>query len=125
VLVADDNELLREAIVQNLADRFELVGAVSNGRELVEATLLHNPDVVISDASMPLLTGAGALKLLRSSGQRVPFVLLTAEACGARAWCELGMLAVVDKRDLYDELVAAVESAAAGTMYLSRHARER
>jgi DNA-binding NarL/FixJ family response regulator len=124
VLVADDNELLRETIVKHLADRFEIVAAVCNGRELVDAALTHKADVIVSDASMPALTGAEALRLLRSSGQSVPFVLLTADVCWARGWCELGMLAVVDKRDLHDELVAAVESAAAGMKYLSRHAKK-
>jgi CheY-like chemotaxis protein len=125
VLVADDNELLRETIVKHLAERFEIVAAVCNGLKLVDAALTHKVDVIVSDASMPALTGTEALRLLRSSGQSIPFVLLTADVRWARAWCELGMLAVVDKRDLHDELVAAVESAAAGVKYLSRHAKKQ
>lgn len=125
VLVADDNDLLRGCIIRHLAERFEIVGAVSTGRELVEAALTHHPDVIVSDASMPSLTGPDALEVLRGAGNRIPFVLLTAETCSARGWLELGMLAVVDKGDLHDELVAAVESAAVGVTYLSRRAQKR
>jgi CheY-like chemotaxis protein len=125
VLVADDNSSLREAIVKHLAERFEVIAAVSSGRELVDAAMTHRPDVIVSDASMPSLTGPGALKVLRGAGNRIPFVLLTAEVCCALGWLELGMRAVVDKGDLHDELVAAVESAAAGVTYLSRRARKK
>jgi CheY-like chemotaxis protein len=37
VLIADDNDSVRAAVGRLLEERFELVGAVSNGRELVDA----------------------------------------------------------------------------------------
>jgi two-component system response regulator DesR len=119
VLIADDNDSVRDAVGRLLQDIFELVGAVSSGRELVSAALAHRPDVIVSDLDMPSLDGLAALKVLRDAGHTTPFVLLTGMEGDVRDWIDMGVIGVVLKCDLLD-LVAAVESAAAGRIYLSR-----
>jgi two-component system, NarL family, response regulator DesR len=119
VLIADDNDSVRDAVGRLLQDRFELVGAVSTGRELVDAALAHRPDVIVSDLDMPSLDGLAALKVLRDAGHTTPFVLLTGMDGDVRDWIDMGVIGVVLKSDLLD-LVVAVESAAAGRIYLSR-----
>ena len=119
VLIADDNDSVRAAVGRLLKDEFELVGAVSTGRELVDAALAHRPDVIVSDLDMPSLDGLAALKALRDAGNTTPFVLLTAIEGDVRDWIDMGAIGVVLKTDLLD-LVAAVQSAAAGRIYLSR-----
>ena len=118
VLLADDNDSVRAAVGRLLEDEFELVGAVSTGRELVDAALAHRPDVIVSDLDMPSLDGLAALKVLRDAGNTTPFVLLTAIEGDVRDWIDMGAIGVVLKTDLLD-LVAAVQSAAAGRIYLS------
>jgi DNA-binding NarL/FixJ family response regulator len=123
VLLADDSDLIQRAVVRLLRDAFEIVGVVSSGRELVDAALALNPDVIVSDVSMPPLSGPEALKALRQAGHTVPFVLMTATVRNARSalnWIDLGALCIVDKADLHLDLVAAVRSAAAGEIYVSR-----
>jgi two-component system chemotaxis response regulator CheB len=123
VLVADDSDLMQRAVVRLLKDAFEVVDVVSSGLELMDAVLALNPDVVVSDLSMPSLSGVGALKALREAGHAVPFVLMTATVPrNAKKWIDLGALCVVDKADLHLDLVAAVRSAAAGKIYISRSA---
>ena len=56
------------------------VAAVSTGVDLVEAVLAVDPDVIVSDVSMPLMTGPEALTLLRRAGCRSAFVLVTARS---------------------------------------------
>src|SRR5687767_8694486 len=119
VLIADDNDSVRDAVGRLLRDGFELVGAVSTGRELVDAALALKPDVIVSDLDMPSLDGLAALKVLRGAGHTTPFVLLTALEGDVRDWIDMGVTGVVLKSDLLD-LVEAVESAAAGRIYLSR-----
>ena len=119
VLIADDNDSVRAAVGRLLEDEFELVGAVATGRELVDAALEHRPDVIVSDLDMPSLDGLAAMKVLRDAGHTIPFVLLTAMEGDARDWINTGVIGVVLKSDLLD-LVEAVESAAAGRIYLSR-----
>jgi len=56
VLIADDNDSVRAAVGRLLEERFEIVGAVSTGRELVDAALAQRPDVIVSDLDMDLIT---------------------------------------------------------------------
>ena len=65
VLVADDNDDLRCELVGLLESVFDIVAAVSTGRELVDAAVALEPDVIVSDLVMPSLTGAQALAMLR------------------------------------------------------------
>ncbi len=120
VLVAEDNDDVREGIVEILDPVFELVAVVSTGRELVDAAMALEPDVIVSDLRMPSLTGAEALAMLRAAGHTIAFVLQTATVRNAQAWLDLGALGVVDKLDLASDLVTAVRSAAAGKIFLSR-----
>jgi DNA-binding NarL/FixJ family response regulator len=53
VLIAEDHEEVRKMIVSLLSTEFQVVGAVSDGHELVDAATLLNPDVIVSDIAMP------------------------------------------------------------------------
>jgi DNA-binding NarL/FixJ family response regulator len=120
VLVADDNDDIRQGIVKLLDPVFEIVAVVSTGRELVQAAVALEPDVIVSDLMMPALTGAEALAMLRAAGHTIAFVLQTAAGQNAQIWLDLGALCVVDKIDLCSDLVTAVRSAAAGKVFVSR-----
>ena len=121
VLVAEDHDDVREGIVKLLDPVFEIVAVVSTGRELVDAAMALEPDVIVSDLMMPALTGAEALAMLRAAGHTIAFVLQTAAGQNAQIWLDLGALCVVDKLDLACDLVTAVRSAAAGKVFLSRN----
>ena len=120
VLVAEDHNDSRERIVELLNPVFEIVAVVSNGRELVDAAVALEPDVIVSDLVMPSLSGTGALAMLRAAGYTFPFVLQTTASRNAQAWLDMGAICVVDKLDLPFDLVTAVRSAAAGKVFLSR-----
>jgi CheY-like chemotaxis protein len=124
VLVADDTDTVRRAVVRLLRDVFEIVGVVSSGLELVEAARGLYLDVIVSDLAMPSLSGAEAMKLLHDAGQRIPFVLITATDWNYRKWIDMGALAVVHKADLHLELETAVRSASVGEVYVSQTARK-
>ena len=72
VLIADDNDSVRAAVGRLLEERFEIVGAVSTGRELVDAALAQRPDVIVSDLDMPSIDGLAAMKVLRDAGHTTP-----------------------------------------------------
>jgi len=119
VLIADDNDSVRAAVGRLLEERFEIVGAVSTGRELVDAALAQRPDVIVSDLDMPSIDGLAAMKVLRDAGHTTPFVLLTGMEGDVRRWIDVGVIGVVLKADV-SELAAAIQAAAAGRVYLSR-----
>src|SRR5262249_56474568 len=55
VLLADDHRLLREAFVKLLESDCDVLGAVTDGRALLEAAAKLRPDVVVVDIAMPRL----------------------------------------------------------------------
>jgi two-component system, NarL family, nitrate/nitrite response regulator NarL len=66
ILVVDDHQMLREALVGLLElAGFEVVGAVGDGADATALAAQLAPDVVLMDLSMPVLNGLDATRLLR------------------------------------------------------------
>lgn len=77
-LVADDEPLLREALVRLLASAWpelEIVAQARNGREAIERFEAHRPDVCFLDVQMPGKTGVEAAQHI---GRRAHLVFVTA-----------------------------------------------
>jgi DNA-binding NarL/FixJ family response regulator len=121
VLLADDHLMVAEALKSLLAPEFDVVGAVEDGRALVEAAGTLRPAVIVADITMPLLNGIDAMVQLRQRGNRVPFVFLTMhrDASFARRALEGGAAGFVLKHSAPTELVAAIRAALDGRTYLS------
>jgi len=119
VLVAEDHEEVRRMIVRLLAPKFEIVGAVANGRDLIKAAMTLSPDVIVSDIHMPLATGPQAMWQLQTMGWDIPFVLISATTVEARIYMEEGATAFVDKMDVGHELIPAVHAASNRQAYFS------
>ena len=68
---------MRNAIEEVLSPSFEIVAAVENGLQAIEATHRLDPDVVILDISMPVLDGIGAARELVRGGTRAKVLLLS------------------------------------------------
>ena len=77
-LVADDEPLLREALVRMLANAWpalEVVAQARNGREAIEMFEAHQPNVCFLDVQMPGKTGVEAAQHI---GRRAHLVFVTA-----------------------------------------------
>ena len=79
VMVADDQHLVREGISSLLAlsDAVEVVGQVSDGSEVLDGIERFQPEVVLLDIRMPVMTGIEALRAMRAADIAVPAILLT------------------------------------------------
>lgn len=80
--IEDDAELL-EIITEELADAGHTVLQAAVGCVGLEMILKHNPDLVISDISMPGMNGYVLLKTLRKNHPdfaEMPFIFLSALA---------------------------------------------
>jgi DNA-binding NarL/FixJ family response regulator len=116
VVVADDSKPMRETIVKVLAPFFEVVGTAADGRTALEIIHDLKPDIAILDMSMPFKTGieiAADLKT-RASGVKVVIISTHYDEVYIRAASDAGALAYIVKTALGDELIPALESAAAG-----------
>ncbi len=80
ILVVDDDDALRETIVEqfSLHDDFS-VTAVNGGMPAVSHLKSELVDLVILDVNMPDLDGREACKIMRKNGYRGPVIMLTAE----------------------------------------------
>jgi DNA-binding NarL/FixJ family response regulator len=121
VLLADDHRLVAEGLKSLLANEFELVGVVEDGRALVAAAGKLRPDVIVADIAMPLLNGIEALIQLRQGGDQVPFVFLTMhrDVAYARRALDAGASGYVLKHSAPAELVTAIRAALDGKTYLT------
>jgi len=121
VLLADDHILLLEAFQKMLADDCEVVGTVSNGRDLVAAAGTLRPDVVVLDIAMPLLNGVDATRQLKRELPDVRIVVLTMneDAELAAAAFRAGAAAYVLKRSAGPELLTAIREVMSGRFYMT------
>jgi len=82
ILCVEDEQDIRENIVEILRDEGFEVFEAQNGKHAFEVFNAAKPDVIISDIMMPELDGYGLLKMIRESkngnSSLVPFIFLTA-----------------------------------------------
>ena len=79
VLIADDHALFRDGLRSLLeAQGVDVVAEARNGREAVQLTRVHRPDVVLMDLAMPEMGGLAATRLLTAELPEVAVVVLTA-----------------------------------------------
>ncbi|TAH66103.1 MAG: response regulator transcription factor [Anaerolineaceae bacterium] len=79
VLLADDDAIIREGLKMILETQkdMECVGAAMNGREAVEMSRQHKPDVVMLDIRMPIMDGITAAKEIMDKELSNPLLLTT------------------------------------------------
>src|SRR5580704_9301399 len=77
VLLADDHQLLRQAIRRALEDAGMSVVAEADGGEAVRLAGELRPDVVVMDVSMPVLDGVEATRRVHAEQPDLPIVILT------------------------------------------------
>jgi DNA-binding NarL/FixJ family response regulator len=121
VLLADDHRIVAEGLMRLLEPEFELVGVVEDGRALLAAAKALNPDVIVSDISMPELNGVEALEELKKVNPAVRVVFLTMHhnVAYARQAMDAGALGYVLKHSAPDELILAVRAAGVGKTYVT------
>jgi two-component system response regulator MprA len=78
VLLAEDDRAVRESLVRALGLEGHVVTAVTNGAQALDSLRECGADLVLLDVSMPLVDGLTVCRVLRSEGNRVPILMLTA-----------------------------------------------
>ncbi|MCY7394905.1 MAG: response regulator transcription factor [Nocardioides sp.] len=85
VLVVDDDKAVRESLRRSLEFNGYAVTLACDGADALAQIAAAAPDVVVMDVMMPRLDGLEATKALRSAGNDVPILVLTArDAVGDR-----------------------------------------
>jgi two-component system cell cycle response regulator DivK len=118
VLIAEDFEDARELYREYLEFSGFVVETAANGREALDRAATLQPDLILMDASMPVLDGWQATRALKANPatKHIPVVALTAHAFDdakqhARA---AGCDGFITKPCLPDDLVSQVRSTLEG-----------
>ena len=122
VLVVDDQTLFREALTTLLEvrDEVEVVGAVGDGAQALEAVALLRPDVVLMDLRMPVLDGVATTRRLAVEHPDVRVLVLTTFDGDDEVFPALraGAVGYLLKDATASRLVEAVQAAARGESVL-------
>ena len=114
VLLAEDFEDARDLYRDYLEFSGFAVKTVSNGRDAIEQAITLQPDLILMDASMPVMDGWQATRELKDNPltMHIPVLALTAHAFDdARQQASaVGCDGFVTKPCLPDELVARVRA---------------
>lgn len=98
ILLGEDHKAFIDGLSAYLSQEsnYEIIDAVHDGRALVETVRKLDPDVVITDLSMPILNGMEAIEAIRSFNKRSKIIVLSmfnrahtiqqAEQMGANAY---------------------------------------
>jgi len=122
IVIADDHTLVAELCKRLLESEFDVVGVVSNGRDLLKSAIELKPDLVVLDIAMPLLNGLVAGRQLKAMFPAMKLVYLTMnsdEDVAAEA-LRHGGSGYLLKTCAAAEMVLAVRAALRGKTYLSK-----
>src|SRR5262245_7395817 len=121
VLLADDHILFAEALAHLLAQRYEVVQIVGDGRAMLASARDHKPDVIVVDVTMPLMSGLESVRSLRNDGEipKIVFLTMHSDSELARECFNCGGSAFVSKESSFDELFVAIDTVMTNQLYLS------
>lgn len=124
ILLADDHPHFLQLIERLLKAKFDVLGRVADGESLVEAARRLHPEVILTDISMPALSGIEAVERLKKEGSQAKFIFVTVHtgADFVKACLDLGAVGYVLKPRVATELLPAIQEALVGHTYVSREA---
>lgn len=123
VLLADDHVLIRHGIKNIIKQdkKFQVVGEVSNGKELMTFLEGSDIDMIILDISMPGIGGMEAISLVKGKYPWIKILMLTMHK--NKQYFYNAMAAGADgylmKDDSDEELLIAIDKVLSGKSYIS------
>lgn len=121
IMLADDHTILVEAFRKLLEPHYDVVGAVADGRSLLDVAPQLNPDVVILDIGMPLMNGLEAGVRLKKLMPTLKLIVLTMNDDPDLAVQAMrsGVSAYLLKNSAAEELLRAIQMTLKGKTYVT------
>lgn len=110
VLIAEDDLIASQNLEEFLGDYFRDIIIANDGLEALKLYKEENPDIIITDISMPKLDGLEFVKAIREENREIPVIVTTAFSTNEyllRA-VELGLLKYLIKPINEDDLIQAL-----------------
>ncbi len=116
MIVADDEKIIRESIVECIdweSHDVKIVASCNNGVEVLDAIMDESPDIVLTDIKMPGFTGLELIEKISKMDPDVEFIILSGykEFDFAKQAIQLGVRCYLLKPAGEDQLISAVENA--------------
>jgi len=122
-LIADNHAMFREGLraLLNTDDNLEIVAEAEDGRDAIKQSLVHEPDLVLMDLTMPHTNGTDAIGPIKSRLPYTKIIVLTIHNSEEhiQATLRAGADGYVLKDDTHEDLLKAINSVVSGKTYLS------
>lgn len=121
VFLADDYGSMLKELREELSREFHIAGVAENGEDAVRGVLSLDPDVLVLDITMPVMSGLQAAKKLHEIHSRTKILFLTIHEDPEyiSAAFSAGANGYVSKRRLANDLVRAIREVSEGGAFLS------
>jgi DNA-binding NarL/FixJ family response regulator len=127
--MADDHELVRDgfAAMIEINKEFELVGQASNGEFLVSLVRQYQPDVVVTDIQMPVMSGLEATGIIKKQFPDMPIIAMSMydENYSIMEMLSAGATGYIAKNSGKQVIYEAIRAAYTGENYYCRNISEK
>ena len=114
VVLADDHSMVRQGLVRVFQDEadFEVVGEAADGKAALELARAHEPDIIVMDLQMPVMSGLEATRVIRKELPGVQVIGLSIEANkeSHRSLLRAGALDLLHKGVSAEDLIQRVRA---------------
>lgn len=128
ILVVDDHDVVREGVRTILATRadWEVIGEATNGKMAVEMALELQPDLIVMDITMPVMSGLEAAKEIAKHNLPSRLLVLSMHELHYKIedFAKMGIHGYVLKSDAVRDLIRALEELSAGGTFLAKKGSE-
>lgn len=99
ILCVEDEDGVRDSLVEYLNKRFKTVYAAFNGEDGLEKYNQDHPDIIITDIQMPVMNGLEMSRIIRETDKDIPIIIVSAfnDISYLREAIEIGVGSYVSK----------------------------
>jgi len=124
ILLADDHTVMRDGLRAMLERQsgMEVIAEAADGRECVQLTAQHSPDVVLMDVAMPVMNGIEAARRILAANPVIGVLMLSMHQDESYVLRSLkaGVKGYRLKDSPREDVLAAIRAVAEGRSFLSR-----
>ena len=127
IIIADDHSIVQHGLCSSLEMEkgFEVVAKAESGHSAIELAILHRPDLIIMDVSMPYLNGMEATKQILAKNPEIKIIALSMhmEKIYVTGMMNAGASGYILKSCSFKELVKCIKTVLSGHHFFCREVR--